>query len=68
MKQGVKTDVGSFDLMFKKRHHILAEFDAFEELGLLELEYADSKKRSLTECLKDGYHLKMISDIKEMTK
>ena len=31
--------------------------------GDLELEYADEKKRELTECLKDGWYHKMRMDV-----
>ena len=59
---GVKHDLETYENMFCQRYHVLAEFEAFQDNGELELEYADEKKRELTECLKDGWFYKMRTD------
>ena len=60
---GVKHDLETYENMFRQRYHVLAEFEAFKDHGDLELEYADEKKRELTECLKDGWYHKMRMDV-----
>lgn len=62
-KSGVKHEIESYDLIFRQRYHILAEFDAYNEYGILELEYDNLKKRELTECLKEGYYHRMKNTI-----